>query len=834
MTLMIKAMLRFIIFFPLMLLIFIVSCDLKVPTKDDLASWTTRYEIPMLDKTIVFDDIIEDSLISPMDGSSLYGYTKEINIDTVKVDEKLNLDDIHKNFSQSVDDISVEDSEIEEKVGFNPIGIDPVIKNFTSKIGNISLNNIPEEETVPYSFSSIYPDINSFPDGTWNIPSFLLEPVINPFSFDDFSHAEFISGNLTISIENNLVIPLGNQNINLQHTNGTNILEFPLVILGPINTGETSSATLNLSGLSLPGNIRVEVTGSSPGENGVLIDESARNSSFLIKISGSDMVVSSATAKIPEQSIFNSDTIELEADSNKVQSATISNGELIISIDNHMSVSSVILMNIPTILTPNDVPFSTTINIDGNETGIVSEVSINEHSLHMDINDQFLQYNYTVNTIDSGDQFLSVNSSDSIEISISLRGEGFGEQITFSHFTGNVSPQNLGFSGEINLISDSSQISEAILDGGLLSIHIQNDINVMPVGSPNALITIPELKTVAGNTFSIFLDHISGTTDELINLNGYSINMATDYQFLSYSADVSTNYDEIGEYSLNDSISIIINVSGLSFNQVSGYFSQDALEETSTITIEDSTQIETAIFNTGELRLEIDNNIGVFADIQFSINEFVRDGFELDTTFSLTPEGDAFVIDLAQYNLSLNISEHPQTVTYVSNITLPNEEEMTLNLNESINVDVYLQNMSFESVTGVINPMTVQIDPVVQKIDEFPDITENFEFTDVNMFIDFETDIGISVVLDLEIESSNPAGDRVISIITGRDITEGNRIFIPNADSLINIFPDSIKASGEATVSGTGTVTTFQFVTGKMTLEIPMIFNVPDSTDFDI
>ena len=79
-----------------------------------------------------------------------------------------------------------------------------------------------------------------------------------------------------------------------------------------------------------------------------------------------------------------------------------------------------------------------------------------------------------------------------------MRGEDFGEQISFSHFTGNVTPQNLGFSGEIDLRSDSSQISEAILDGGLLAIHIQNDINVIPEGSPNALITIPELKTNEG------------------------------------------------------------------------------------------------------------------------------------------------------------------------------------------------------------------------------------------------------------------------------------------------------------------------------------------------
>ena len=78
----------------LLSLIVFLSCDMKIPEKDDLASWTTKIEVPMLEKTITFEDIIEDSLINPMD--SLYTFTKQVEVDTVEVGDQLEIEDIQK------------------------------------------------------------------------------------------------------------------------------------------------------------------------------------------------------------------------------------------------------------------------------------------------------------------------------------------------------------------------------------------------------------------------------------------------------------------------------------------------------------------------------------------------------------------------------------------------------------------------------------------------------------------------------------------------------------------------------------------------------------------
>ena len=825
-----------LIFLLFSLLLLVFSCDLSIPKKEDIASWTTKLEVPMLEKTITFEDIIEDSLINPMEGSSLYAYTKEVEVDTVEVGDKLEIADIQKSFTQTVDDVSVEDTQVQERIGFDAVGVSPINKLITSEIGTITLNDIPEEETDPYTFSSIFPNIDDLPDGFNDIPGFTLEPVENSFSFDEFSSAEFTGGFLTLSIVNNLVIPLGETDIILKNDVGTEISGATVTVGGPIDPGQSSSGMLNLTGIILPGNIIVEVTGSSPGEDNVEINDDARNSSFTVTISASELEVSSATAKLPEQSINENDSIQLSsADSNKVESATILSGKLIVSIDNNMAVSSAINMDISTIQTSSGDPLLILLSIPANETGILHEISLDEHSLIMQLDDQSVYYEYTVLTEDSGDDLVSINSTDKIVISLSIEGETPSDRITFSHFTGRVSPQNLGFEGTIEVESDSD-ILEAFLGSGTLEIIVENNVNESSPGAPTAVISIPEIiEKENGNTLNILLDHMSGTVEEFIDLSEYKIVMPRNDQNLHYMADVTTNYEEIGTYSLADSIFIDINVMALSFDEVTGFFSQDAMVDSNSISIDDSTKIETATIKTGELILVIENNIGVVADIEFKINEFIKNGSTLDTTLSLSSsDNPSYTIDLSYYDLDLDINEDPQTVNYISTINLPEDSLMTLSLNDLISVDVTLTDLTFESVTGNIKPVTVEIEPVVQGIDGLPDEIEDFEFADVNMFIDFDTDIGIPVHLNLEIEASNSSGDVEISTITEWDITNENIVIIPNAEALINIFPDTIRASGEATVSGTGTVTTSQFVSGIMTVEAPLSFNVPDGTEIEI
>ena len=814
---------------------FFVSCSIE-PDIDKLPIIQPSLGFSVYQESITLNDVdilTGDSSITKEsygNNDSIFVFTKVVNIDKQEVGDKLSIDNISKQFSQSVDNVTIEDTEVEERIGFEPVGIDPIENKVRSEVGIRSLDNIDPQATEPYLFSSIYPSVSDISNGnTVNIPSFDLEPVTNDFSFSDFSAAVFSDGSLSLTIINNLVIPLGDVNVQLKNSDGSDIEGGSATIAGPINSGEQQSALLDLSNVTLPGDIIIEVTGSSPGQNNVLIDNDAKNSSFSVEITGSGLEVTSATAKIPAQTISEVGTIDLASDSNKVVLATIAAGKLVIDIDNYMAITSEMNLSIPSLKTPDGSDFQTSINIGANSSDLISETNISGYALSMSMDEQSVDYSYDVTTQDSGEDLIVITSTDSIIVNIILEGPVEGQQLSFSDFEGKVTPQDLGFDGQMNIESDSD-ILEANLNSGSLILNINNGINTSSNGSPEAIITIDEIVNSETNQpLVIATGPMFGELAPIeIDLNGYKIQMPQNDQSLNYSADVTTAY-EVGTYSLLDSIIIDIIVSDLGFSTVRGFFSQDAMSDSNSIALDDSTIVHSAVLKSGDLSLTIDNSIGVVADVFFQINEFYKNYVSLDTSFTISPGVSDVEIDLSGYNLILPSDVDTQKVNYISNISLPSDQDMTLSLSDSIAITVNMTNMAFQSVTGQINPVTVEIDPVEQSIDALPEELDGFDFEDVEMVLDFTSSIDLPVYLDLIITAYNDMnGDSIVKNVT-QNIHANPSVRIPNASSLINIRPDRIVARGSAQVGdldSVGTVASDDSLSGVMNVRAPLMFIV--------
>ena len=128
--------------------------------------------------------------------------------------------------------------------------------------------------------------------------------------------------------------------------------------------------------------------------------------------------------------------ISLEPDSNKVTRAVIQNGFLNINVNNYMAVGSQLSIIIPSIETPDGLAFQTTLDIAGDMIDQSDQNNMENHALVMDAQNQSIDYNYTVLTIDSGDDLVPIDAEDSIVVTISLSGENLGEDLTFSEFQG--------------------------------------------------------------------------------------------------------------------------------------------------------------------------------------------------------------------------------------------------------------------------------------------------------------------------------------------------------------------------------------------------------------
>ena len=550
-------------------IVLFVSCTPDIPRDGGFLKWSTFIEIPLFKDSITLETLAEDSLISIenlsnyfQDGElsdSIFVYHKQINIDKVEVGNKLEIDPISSSFSQNIDDVSVS----------------PIQKNISSKIGLMSLNDIEPTATDPFIFRDIYPEIEDVNNGTMvAIPSFELMPIVKPFTFEDFESAEFSQGSLELTINNSMVIPLGSPLLIelLQVLLGDTLnipgasIEFDDVI--DANNG-TATGTIDLTDISLPGEILVKVSGNCQGTSGIeiFIDEQAKNSGFDVSIGGSDLEVTSANAKIPQQLIEENGVITLDPDSNKVVNALIESGQLTIDIDNYMDLSSTIDISIPSLEDPEGNIFFTSIDIAANAFGINNQTNLTGYSLLMEPDNQSVDYNYDVLTVDSGEDFILIESNDSLNVKIFLEGMEQGSDITFSQFTGYLSQDAMVDSNSINIETDT-KVDEAILNSGSLKLSIINNIGIEAMVN----FSINEF-----TKYGSLLDTSFIITDQpsFINLDltGYmlDLDLNLDPQTVSYVSSIDIPSNELISLTFGQSILIDVNLDSISFSQVSGY-----------------------------------------------------------------------------------------------------------------------------------------------------------------------------------------------------------------------------------------------------------------------
>ena len=801
--------------------ILLFGCTLDSPDKDKLPVWSTTIEIPIIQTRIDLDTFLEDSLIS-VNEDSIYVFNKTVEIDPVEVGDQLKIDPIEKSFVQYASAVTVDSSNTTFTIGYDSVGLDNISEPINAKIGLVELNNINSDTTNPFIFRDIYPAIDDIPDGQHTtIPPFELNPVINPYSFDDFGYAVFSGGKLKITIQNNMVIPLGSPiNIQFQQVSGPDttdipggMLQFNSVIVA--NEG-IASDTMYLAGMTLPGEILIKVTGSSPGTKGmlILIDEDAKNSSFQIIIDGFDLEVISASAVTPQQTIEKNGSIELVSSETVVEKAVMSNGNLNIIVTNNLPLTGNVQLDIPSLY------FGTEDSIFTQNFGLaagtfsVPTANMSGWTMAMDYADQRLNYHCLITTNDTDPNNVPIDSSDNVELDLAIT------DIFFSEVTGQIESQTITQEGDITIESES-QIDSAHISAGQMDLVINNNIG----GAADVQLTVPELVR-GGIDLDTVLIINPGENIHSISLVDYDLipTIGLKDQRLTYGTTTITQAG-FNTYYLNDSINVAINLPGLTFDVVTGKISQEDIVEEDVIELDNDTKVDLALIESGQIQLIIQNFIGLEGDVLFSIAELSLNGSSLELSFDIASitDADTQTIDLSGYSLNLDVAN--QQVNYTSTLTINSEESLTLTLNDSIAIDVLIDTLWFSSVTGIIDTMEVTIDTVKQEISALPDDMDGFEFTNVEISIDFDSGISIPVFLDLTMEASNSTGEMETSSITNWNITDSSSVIIPNANELINIQPDMILAYGSVRVGGdgtSGTITSDQTISGLLSVKAPL------------
>ena len=810
------------------LAIFFTSCALEKPDPDKLPVWSTTLEVPIIQTTIDLNKFLEDSLIStfPVEEGedSIFVFNKTIELDSVEVGDKLKIDPIEKSFVQFASAVTVDSSTTSFTIEYDSVGLDDITALIAAEIGLIELDNIGAEETDPISFADVMPTslvmaietAITAAGGTAEVlvDTVALIPQQKSVSFDSFTSATLNSGYIDVKIINNLFIPLGAPiYVDIKNNIGTQI--FQLTWDMEIAAGDSATVIQDVSGMSLPGSMLVEVSGTSNGSQGqqVAVTTADMSSTFTVGLTAREFQVTQASAVVSAQSIADSSSITLDPSETLVEEAVISKGNFEITVTNSLPLTGMVSLTIPSLyFGSTDSTFKQNFNLP-TDTLTISPVDMTGWTMTMDLGDQFLNYHYLITTADTDTNIVTISQTDNVELDLGIT------DIYFSSLTGEIESQTIIEGGDVNIESES-QIQSATISEGQMDLVISNNIG----GAADVQLTVPEL-VLNGTGLDTVLTINPGDNGYIIVLAGYDLQpVSLADQRLTYSTTTITQ-SESNTYYLNDSISVMITLPGLTFNAVTGYISQDDNVDTDVIELDNDTNVETALIDSGKIQLTIQNFIGLEADVLFSIDELTLGGNPLETSLQIISSTDPVqqAIDLAGYSLTLPVND--QRVNYSSTLSIPTDQLLTLTLNDSIAIDVLIDTLWFGSITGIIDTVDVTIDTVEQEISALPDDMDGFEFANVEIVIDFESDITIPVFLDLTMDASNSAGEIETTSITNWNITDSSQVIIPDASTLINIQPDKILAYGSARVGGdgtSGTVTSTDMIAGLLSVRAPL------------
>ena len=618
------------------------NCSEFIETLENpkLPNWETEVNLHLVNEKISFNDKITDSTIYLHECSdttfcdSTRGdyYVMSINeeIETIKVGNSLEFNDISKSYSQSINDVQ----------------ISPLTTNLDTEIGIIMLGEMEPQSTPNFVFSEIMPaniiDLAEVVNTGGNseiFPEAEFGPIENEFTFNSFNEVVISSSIINITITNNMFIVLGDTiNIELRHIITDDLIE-TITFSDPIPAESSATEVINLNNTTLPGKIKLIIDGKTLGSNGVPIpnenEEIDLDSGFYVTLSVIEMNVESATANIPTQTISRNGIIEINQTNPNIDliSANIFSGFIELSVTNGIPLNSELILSIPSLTSENGV-FTAIFQIDAasgtNPTipTITTALPVNLADYTLDFNENNLVYNYTVTTLPDS---VTIDRSDVVDVELSLQSSN-NSGITFKSISGYF----IDDIADISLIELDSEtkIQSALIQTGQINLTVENGLEISAIIN----FSLSDFIDSTGQNLlsEILINESENTTTHQINLEGYEIRINenlvdNDIQYLEYTSSVSFDSEILQEINLNSSLNFNIEITDLSFKNINGILDPITVQPENNFEIpislpevinNYSSELEGFNFYNPEIKLVIESDIQIPISIILNLNSF--------------------------------------------------------------------------------------------------------------------------------------------------------------------------------------------------------------------
>ena len=442
-------------------LFFFFSCN-----KDSLRTnnWEPELIIPLTNVKLTLSDLI------PEKGSVVYDDDNFIRL-------AYRDDNVFSFSTDSIIDFSNQEG-LSEHYDFNELDLE----NFNEEINYTFEQVLTSDPTIQFFAEAAgiqvpFPNEQQVSGGVFNILSDELDGLgQTEIELNQFSEISFITGNLSIGIQNNLPINIENIEVNID----TGVDNVGLLQFSEIQTGEVQYLTTDLSGLTIDNNIIADFLALTlqevdPMSEFVITPSTGIKIFFQID----NISVSSVTMSFDNQSLTDYETMvdfELE-NGEQIHNLELMSGKIVYNISSSLNTNLAFTLGIPS-ATLNGQVFETQEVVFAGIEPSSGEIDISGIIIDLttDINQPFNKIPITFSaSLNSGNDFITLTNEDFADLNFSFT------DLSIQYADGYFGDYEIDLGGDI--VDIDLQIFEdfdsgLILDDPQFIIRVSNSVGV--------------------------------------------------------------------------------------------------------------------------------------------------------------------------------------------------------------------------------------------------------------------------------------------------------------------------------------------------------------------
>jgi len=411
------------------------ACSFEEP---QAPKWDVAITIPLINRYYTMQDLMEDEPSLTSDSAGQMHYLHDTVLEPAEVGNQLTL----KEFSDS----------------------------YSVSMGEISLS-LPGGVNLVVSLAEVYPDAALLNRQTVIVPPFdfdLGKRALSPYA--DFDWLEVAAGTLRLSVQNNFAVPLGSLLRFAIYDAQADTLVVRVDHPGELGPGQTLLQSVDLSGKKFSNFLAVEISGSSPGSRNlpVLIDA---GSSFSLNAFLDEVKVKAARARLGAQEASDSDSALID-DSVSIISARLKQGLVRVDLFSQLPIPATLELALPDFRTVGGGPVieNFTLNSAGNASRVLDISGYPFTPANAPLGQQKLRLLWTVRSPGSGNEYVTIRSSDRVGANFSI------ENVIFSEVSGVFVGETVAFDPRSYSIDVPEEIDSVRFASAQLELRLQNGI----------------------------------------------------------------------------------------------------------------------------------------------------------------------------------------------------------------------------------------------------------------------------------------------------------------------------------------------------------------------